>query len=176
MHPLQAPLEQTFAEPARRFTSLFSNDLPRSDADKIDQSKNAQQGAKAMLLSYSRTLQIEAATFERLEQALDFPSTAVIREQISPLATGDNQPFSVSERLSSKVNWDSKEKKSTCFATIGSTEERTDLLILFLRSQDTIVLFDSDSKRDFLFDQPLEPVFPGELTVSREILYLRFAK
>ena len=162
MHLLQAPPKQTFAEPARRFASLLGtslgatvgNSLPRPDADKIDQSEDAYQSAQAMLLCHSRTFQIEAPALESLKQALNFPSTTVIREQISPLATGNNQPFSLSERLSSEVYRNPKEKKSACFAAIGLTKEGCDFPILFLGREDAIVLFDSESKRNFIFCQP----------------------
>lgn len=176
MHPLQTSPKQAFAESSHRFASFLSNPLPCSDTDKIDQSEDAQQSAKAMLLRHSRTLQIEASAFESLKQALNLPSTAVIREQISPLATGDNQPFSVSERLSCKVNRNSKEKNSTCFAPIGSSKERAGLLVLFFRSQDTVIPFDSQTKRDFIFSQPFQPILPSELSVSGEIFYLLHAK
>ena len=131
MHLLQTPPKQTFAEPARRFASLLGtslgatvgNPLPCLDADKIDQSEDTQQSAQAMLLCHSRTFQIEASAFESLKQALNLPSTAVIREQVSPLATGDNQPFSISKQRSSKINGDSKENKATCFAPVGSPKK-----------------------------------------------------
>lgn len=176
MQDFQATSGKALTQSSRRETDFCFGSGTFAKTKNLNDGKNSQQIAQAMRIDKTSRFQIEPTAFETLKQALDFPPTPIVKEQVSWLIAGNNQIFAVRKPLSSQINRYLPKAKNSLFTRIFPSKELTDFPLPIFLIENKIIFSDSNTKADILPVKIAQPIFSDELSISSDEIDFSHAK